>query len=146
MAEVIKFGGEQGSLTIAVRDYERPETEELNDANWLRCEVTVKVEPFNGAFRCDFTTHDLVALAEPLKKSLASLSGTVSFQNMEQDIVFDIVFNDKHGPAEILGKAQPTRWLAACLTFRLDTDQSYLTQSLREIEAVLRKFPVKSKA
>jgi hypothetical protein len=146
VAEVIKFGGEQGSITIAIQGYERPGTENYDDANWLRCEVTVKADPFSGMFRCDFTTHDLVVLAEPLKRSLASLSGTVTFRSTEQDVVFDIVFDEKRGTAEIHGKAQPHRWLGACLSFRLDTDQSYLAQSLREIEAVLRKFPVKSRA
>ena len=143
MPEAIKFGGEQGSLTIDVYGYERPGAEDLDDANWLKCALTIKVGPFNGAFRSAFTTYDLAVLAENLKKALASLSGTVSFQNTEQDIVLDMAF-DKRGTAIIIGTAQPHRSLEASLKFRLDTDQSYLVQTLHEVEAVLHKFPVKA--
>ena len=142
MTEQIKFACEQGALTIEVCGYERPGAEDQDDANWLRCEVSIKAGPFSGAFKSAFTTHDLIALAERLRGTLAALSGTVSFQNSEQDIVFDIAF-DKRGTASINGTAQPHRALEACLTFRFDTDQSCLAQTLRQLEAVLRSFPAK---
>jgi hypothetical protein len=142
MVEPIKFASEQGALTIEVHGYERSGAKDEDDANWLKCEVSLKAGPFSGAFNAAFTTYDLVALAERLKGALAALSGTVSFQNTEHDVVFDIAF-DKRGNASIHGTAQPHRSPEASLTFRFDTDQSYLTQTLRQLEAVLRSFPAK---
>lgn len=138
----IKIAGEQGSLTIEVHGYERPSAKDPDDANWLRCDLTIKAGPFTGAFKCALTTYDLFAFAERLKSSLAVLSGTASFQNTEQDIAFEIDF-DRRGTARIQGTAQPHRSLEGSLGFRFDTDQTYLAQSLRQLEAVLRSFPVK---
>jgi hypothetical protein len=142
VAEQIKFAGEQGALTIEVYGYERPAAEDQDDANWLRCDVSINAGPFRGTFKSAFTTYDLIALAERLKGALAALSGTVSFQNTEDDIAFDVRL-EKHGSATISGAAHPHRSLEASLAFRFDTDQSYLAQALRQLEAVLRIFPVK---
>jgi hypothetical protein len=141
-AEQIKFAGEQGSLVIEISGYERPGAEDQDDANWLRSEVTIKIGPFSGAFKSAFMTYDLIGLHDRLKNGLAALSGTLSFQNTEHDIAFDIEF-DKRGAATISGTAHPHRTPEASLKFGFDTDQSYLAQTLSQLEAVLRKFPVK---
>jgi hypothetical protein len=104
--------------------------------------MTIKAGPFSGAFKSAFTTYDFIALVEHLKGALATLSGTVSFQNTENDIALNIEF-DKRGNGNIHGTAQPHRSPEASLAFRFDTDQSYLAQTLRELESVLRHFPVK---
>jgi hypothetical protein len=138
----IKLAGEQGALLVEVRGYERPATKDQDDANWLRCEVSIKVGPFGGAFKAAFTTYDLIVLAERLKRALATPSGTVSFQSTEGDIDLDIVL-DKRGGAIIRGRANPNGWQGTFLQFQFESDQSYLTQTLGQIEAALRSFPVK---
>jgi len=142
--EEIKLGGDKGSIVIKVIGYERPEADNQDDANWLKCALTVEATPFSGTFNSAFTTHDLVHLYEQLENSLSSLSGTVSFENTENDIAFDIEFN-KRGGATLSGAAHPHKWLGASLQFRLETDQSYLAQTMRQLEVVLRRFPVKQK-
>jgi len=142
MTEQIKFAGEQGNLTIEVHGYERPATEDQDDANWLRCGATIKAGPFTGAFNIGLTTHDVTALREQLKNALATMSDSVSFSSIENDISFDIRF-DKRGSAIISGTVQPHRSLTASLAFRFDTDQSYLTQTLCQLDAVTHRFPIK---
>jgi hypothetical protein len=142
MTEGIKFWGEQGSLVMEVYGYERPTATNKDDANCLRCAMTMKAGPFAGTFDVAFTTYDFVKLRDDLKKALAALSGTISFQNTEGDVAFDIEFN-KRGGASLRGTAHPHRWLEASLQFRLDTDQSALAQTLGQLEAVLRKLPVR---
>lgn len=138
----IQIAGEQGGLTIEVQGYERPWANDQDDANWLKCHIAIKAGPFTGTFKSSFTTYDLVALAERLKGALGTLAGTVSFENSEGDVVLEIIF-DKRGAATIQGTAQPHRSPEGSLTFRLDTDQTYLAQSLRQLNAVIRSFPVK---
>jgi multidrug efflux pump subunit AcrA (membrane-fusion protein) len=142
MEERITFSGEQGSLAIEVSAYENPSATDEDDANWLASKLTVKAEPFSGSFKVAFTTHDFASLHERLKKALASLSEAVTFQSTEDDLSLTIEFN-KRGTATIAGVAQPHGSRGAALHFRLDTDQSALTRTLRELESVLRRFPVK---
>jgi hypothetical protein len=104
--------------------------------------VTVKAGPFAGAFKSSFTTYDLIRLHDELKTGLAALSGIVNFHNTENDIEFNIEFNNR-GSASFTGIAHPHRWLEASLEFRLDTDQSALRQTLRQLEDAIRRFPVK---
>jgi hypothetical protein len=142
VTERIRFAGEQGELTIDVHAYERPDASDRDDANWLSCEIAIKAGPFAGTFRCAFTTFDLLTLAERLSGALKVLSGTVSFQNTEQDIDFQIDF-DKRGTAILRGEVRSHRSPEISLGFRFDSDQTYLAQSLRQTETVLRKFPVR---
>jgi len=142
MPEQITLAGEQGSLVIQVYGYERPSAEDQDDANWLRCELAVRVGPFAGTFKAAFTTYDLIAFSERLRSAVTTLSGTLSFQNTEGDIDLAIAL-DKRGGAVIKGRANPSGWLETSLQFRFDSDQSYLTKTLGQLEAVLRRFPAK---
>jgi hypothetical protein len=142
LTERIKFMGENGSLTVEVYRYERPGTEDADDANWLNCEVSVKAGAFGGNFKCAFTTHDFVALHQRLKTAVESLTGNVSFQNTEADLFLNIDFG-KRGATLVHGKAQPHRSPEGTLSFEFDSDQSYLAQTLCQLEAVLRHFPVR---
>jgi hypothetical protein len=141
VAEQIKFAGEQGGLTIEVYGYERPAAGDQDDANWLKCELSIKAGPFGGTFKCAFTTYDIIALAERLRGALAA-SGTVSFQNTEGDLDLDIAL-DKRGGTVIKGRANARGLQEISLQFRFDSDQSYLTQTLGQLDTVLRRFPAK---
>jgi hypothetical protein len=142
LEELIKFAGEHGSLTIEVHGYQHPGVEDQDDANWLSCTLTVKAGPITGGYKSSFTTYDLIRLHDDLKNVLTTLTGVVSFENTESDIEFNIEFN-KRGGAAVNGVAHPNRWQGASLRFRLETDQSTLSQTLRQLEAVLRRFPIK---
>jgi hypothetical protein len=142
VTEQIRFAGEQGTLAIEIYGYERSVAEDQDDANWLRAELTVKAGPFSGAFKSAFTTYDLTSLCDGMKNVLAALSGSMSFQNTEHDIAFNIEF-DKRGGATINGTVHPHRSPEASLKFRFDTDQSYLAHTLSQLEALLRRFPIR---
>ena len=139
MAEQIKFAGGQGGFTIEIHGYERPGAGDQDDANWLKCELSIKAGPFSGKFKCAFTTYDIIALAERLRSALAA-SGTVIFQSTEGDIDLDIAL-DKRGGAVIKGRANARGLPETSLQFRFDSDQSYLAQTLGQVDAVLRRFP-----
>ena len=143
MGKEITLTGEQGRLVLQVASYENPSATDGNDANWLASSISVQAGPFSGVLNAAFTTHDLFNLYEQLKKALASLSGSVTFQSTEGDLSLTIEFN-KRGAATISGVIQPHgSHGASVLQFQLDTDQSALSQSLRQLEVALRLFPVK---
>jgi hypothetical protein len=143
MGQEVTLTGEQGRLAIDVASYENPSATNRDDANWLASTISVKAEPFSGVLNAAFTTHDLINLYEQLKKALARLSGTVAFQSTDGDLSLTIEFN-KRGAATISGLIQPHgSHGASVLQFRLDTDQSALSQTLRQLELAVRRFPVK---
>lgn len=143
MSEEIRVAGHRAIIAIEVLSYERPEVMDPDDANWLKCGVSVKAGPFTGAFPCTLTTRDLATLTERLKTALGVPSGKVAFRTTESDISLEILF-DNRGTAVVLGSVEPQVSPEASLHFRFETDQSYLTQTLRQLESVLRRFPVKA--
>jgi hypothetical protein len=143
MGTQIIFPGENGKLVIEVSGYERSSADNEDDANWLTSSLTVKAGPFSGTMRVAFTTHDLTLLHDRLKQALVSLSGTVPFENTDGELSLTVDFN-KRGGASIKGIAQTRGPLGAALHFQLETDQSALTQTLHQLDDVLRAFPVRS--
>jgi len=142
MSEQITIHGHQGRLDLRIVGYERPESRDSDDANWLTSEATIKMGAFTGAFRCALTTLDIRTSYESLKKSIATVQGTAYFRTTEKDIDIEIRF-DNRGSAVVRGTISPQASLEASLTFRLDTDQSYLLQTMQQLEATLRVFPAK---
>jgi hypothetical protein len=134
-------GGDR--ITVDLSAYENRVPNNEDDANWVDSIVQVRVGTFSGAFRAALTTYELADLHEQLQKALASLSGTVNFKSMEEDLSFTVRF-DRRGGACLTGIAQPHRSRQGALHFRLETDQSALTQTLHELEAALRSFPVRA--
>jgi len=142
MSEQITVNGHRGSLIINVSSYERPDANDPDDANWLKSDATIKVGVFTGAFRFSLTTYDLITFYQAFKTGLSTLSGTVPFRTTESDIVLEILF-DSRGSAVIKGCFEPQESLEASLRFRFDSDQSYLAQTAFQLDAVIRRFPVK---
>ncbi len=139
----ISITGEGGRITIEVLAYENPSAANQDDANWLATKLAVEAGPFSGSFKVAFTTHDFISLHDQLKKAAESLSGTVSFQNLEDDLSLNIEF-DKRGRATVSGVAHPHGSQRVALHFRFETDQSVLNRTAQELGAVLRQFPVKA--
>jgi hypothetical protein len=83
MTEGIKFWGEQGSLVMEVYGYERPTATNKDDANWLRCALTMKAGPFAGTFDVAFTTYDFIKLRDDLKKALAPCPEPFPFRTLK---------------------------------------------------------------
>jgi len=142
VSEEIRIGSKQGSILIEVDGYERPSAEDYDDANWLKCTVAVNAGAFDGNFKTTFTTHDFVVLHERVEHQLAEMSGDITFENTEGDLTLNINM-DKRGAALMSGTVHPHKYLEASLRFEFESDQSYLEQTRRQIQAVIRKYPTR---
>lgn len=142
MEQGITFSGDSGRIVIKVLDYERATADNKDDANWLTSIIAVEVPPFAGSFRAAFTTHELAGLYGRLQVPLQSLSGTVSFQNLEEDLTLEIQFANR-GAVRVSGIAQPRRSAGVALHFRFESDQSLIGRAVEELSSVLRHFPVR---
>lgn len=142
MPDKITFLGDGGKVTIEVFDYERSESSNDDDANWLSSRISVETPPFSGQFSAALTTHETATLHDRLEAALRSLSGTVSFHNTEEDLLLEFKFMER-GSVFISGVATPHRSPAVALHFQLNSDQSIINLAAQELSNVLRHFPVR---
>lgn len=129
-------------MVIKVSGYENPAALNTSDANWLSCTVALKIGDFSGNLVASFTTHDFVRFSGAMQTALATLSGVVSFLTDEDMLRLSLKFA-KSGRVNISGVAQDFGPPKATFTFSFESDQSFLTQTFRQIDKVTRSFPVK---
>lgn len=143
-SDVIVFGGEGGRIAFEISGYERPGSPDYHDANWLTVSVSIAAGAFSGSFGASFGTFELADLLRQLREGIDALSGTFTFENMERDVLMRIEFAQR-GKARISGEAKPNSSPQSSLTFAFETDQSYLSQAVEALGAVVRRFPVKTR-
>jgi hypothetical protein len=142
LADSIEITGPGASVTIGVAGYENPVAVNPSDANWLSCTVLLQIGAFSGSLAASFTTHDFARLFGQFQAALSTLEGDVSFLTDEDMLRLNLKF-EKTGLVQISGMAQEFGQGKAALTFSFETDQSFLTQTCRQLEKVTKKFPVK---
>jgi hypothetical protein len=131
------------ALVVTVINYERPPTGEFSDDNWLLCEVSVHAGAFRGKFSANFLTSELEGLLQGLSKLHQVLHGEYSFEPMEGQLVLKAKC-DALGHVEILGEAMDQAGIGHTLSFSLSLDQTYLSETLRQLSDVARAFPVRA--
>lgn len=142
MADSIEIAGHGASVTIGITGYENPAAVNPSDANWLSCTVLLGIGAFSGSLAASFTTHDFARFFGQFQAALSALEGVVSFLTDEDMLRLNLKF-EKTGRVQISGLAQELGLTKAALTFSFESDQSFLTQTCRQLEKVTKKFPVK---
>ncbi len=134
--------GVGGKIEIEVFDYENPLAQNPDDASWLKAQITVQAGPFSGAFKTSLTTYDVVALGERIADALRSLSGQVSFETTEGDLILDAAFSSR-GTVQVEGSVQPTGDAKAALQYGFEAEPSALDEMVRGPKAIREQFPAK---
>jgi hypothetical protein len=120
----IVFAGEEGSLTLEISRGGRIER------------VSLMVGPLVGEI-ATVVGPDLLRMRDELAAALSSrtLTGGTSLQSVEND--FSIRVEIANGKGTVQGTLTTRFKSDGGLTFVLTTDQSYLAETLRQIEATL---------
>ena len=143
MSLKIEIGGQGGHLMVEVLGYENPFAQDTSDANWLNCQVLIRIgEHFRADFPASFATSDFVRFREELTTVLTKVDGTASFLTDEDALSFSIEMS-RTGGAVVGGVAQNYGQPQASLSFSFETDQTFLTQTLHHLVTVVTHFPVK---
>ena len=143
MSVEIEINGQGSRLRVEVLGYENPSAQDISDANWLRCQVMIKIgEAFLADFPASFTTSDFVRFRDELSTVLTKLSGTASFLTDEEALSLSIDIG-RTGGALVSGVAQTEGQPQASLSFSFDSDQSFLIQTLHGLDALVTHFPIK---
>ena len=122
--------------------YERPASGDYHDDNWLTVSIAVGVGGFSGRIRAAILTEELTGFAEQLHRLYEQLSGSAEFTTMEGQLSLRLSC-DTRGHIMLRGEVLDRAGIGNRLSFHLDLDQSFLQQSIRELDAVIKAFPVR---
>ena len=143
MSVEIEIKGHGGGIGIVVLGYENPAAADSSDANWLVCRVRVGVGPFRGEVSATFTTHDFERFRQELRGLLGRERASAAFETYEQ--VLELRIEGKPtGATPISGTIRYTLGPNVVVSFKLDSDQSYLGSVLEALDAVTQQFPIRS--
>jgi hypothetical protein len=137
-------GSERERIAVEVENYERAATGDYHDDNWLKVSVTVSVGAFDGTFPATFLTEEFVAFRNELKKMYESLHGNAKFTTLEDQLSLELSGNGR-GQILLKGYALDRAGDGNRIEFRLEIDQTHVARTLRELDAIVEKFPVRAR-
>jgi hypothetical protein len=133
---------ESESVTVTVLGYTWPASGEFHDDNWLSCEVTVRADVFRGKFPAHLMTTEIDGLFQGLRALYHELEGEYVFEPLEHQLVLRVVC-DATGHLNVRITVTHDAGSETRLRFTLSIDQTELAESLRQVSAVLKAFPIK---
>jgi hypothetical protein len=137
------FGeSERERVEVDVISYERPASGEYHDDNWLTVSIAVRVGGFSGRVGAAIVTDELVRFAEQLHRLYEQLTGSAQFTTLEGQLSLTLSC-DARGHITLRGEVLDQAGIGNRLSFHLNLDQSFLQQPMRELDAVIRVFPVR---
>ena len=140
------FGqSEQERVTVDVVSYERPICGDYWDDNWLAVDISVAAGGFRGHTSASLMTAELVSFSEQLHVLYERLTGTAEFTTLEGQLSLRLT-GDGRGHIQLAGLVLDRAGIGNRLSFTLDFDQTFLPLSIRDLDAILRAFPVRRPA
>jgi hypothetical protein len=140
---IFSFGqSERERIEVDVLRYERSLTGDYHDDNWLTVKIGVRAGGFHGKADATILTFEVAAFTAELQMLFAALKGSARFRTLEGQLSLELT-GDGKGHIELTGEVEDKAGIGNRLRFTLQIDQSQLGQSLRELEDVLSKFPVR---
>ena len=136
--------GHGGHCTIDVLRYENDAAQNVNDANWLSCHVAVAGPRCRIETAAAFTTHEIKDFTESLRRAVQTLDGTAAFETMEQALTLRIQVS-KSGTAKVAGVLRVDEVWTVNVSFAFESDQSFLQDTVRQLDAIGRVFPPKGR-
>jgi hypothetical protein len=142
LTSTVQIRGDGKVIQIEVFGYANDEY----DANWLRAKCSVTMAEFSAVLNLALVTHDFARFADELEQAVQLLKGTATFSTVEAGLAIEIKFTTA-GHAEVFGSARSQTSCVpdvSVLSFSFETDQSFLTHTVRELKAIVSRFPVRS--
>ncbi len=138
----ILIGPKSGDhVSIEVLRRERAGESDYWDGNWLETIVEVRAGAWAGKFPAHLRSDEFQAFRQEVARLYDRLEGTAEFSPIEPWLMVRLVGNGRGGIA-VEGEACDKIGTGNTLQFRGEIDQTYLPQLLKELDEVLRTFPV----
>ena len=130
-------------VEVTVSGYERQPSGDYHDDNWLTVEVSLAVGGFSGRFQASFLTAELMEFRDQLAALYKGLNGEAKLVTMETQLQLTLTGNGRGG-ISLKGEAWDRPGIGNRLVFGLDLDQTHLATTLGELDAVIKRFPVRA--
>lgn len=138
------IAGDGFRLVLRVTGYERASViESGSDANWLTGEAELTASStgsFTGRHSVSLRTEELADFRDQLAQLVEQLNGSATLRHLEDQVGCTITL--RRGSGEFEGFVREHVG-AEIRVSGVPTDQSYLQDSLRAFDALVRAFPVK---
>lgn len=139
MGENINISGPGSKVMISALKYERSAADGT-EPEWLSCSVECSVGPFHAKMDLPLATEDIRRFRDSLAEMLAAVKGEARMDTIENRIGIRVEMG-KRGNATVSGTISYHSGPQGTLSFKFETDQSYLAQSLAQTDHVLEVFP-----
>jgi hypothetical protein len=136
------IGRESGDhVRLEILDRPFADEPDHHGRNLLRAMVHVAAGPFQGGYRIDVYAWEFEALREALRALDGSGQGAATLEDAEGGLALEL---SAHGPGHCLVRcvARDVGVSGARLEFEIGLDRVDLPPVVRDLEAILRAFPV----
>jgi len=138
---VIK-GLEGQYITIDVKGYSYPESNDDWDRNWLVCSIKAETPGFLANFGADLRTDEIDSFYTELKELYKNMSGSASLVGMEGNVDIQVQI-DRLGKLNWKVAFIYPSGYGATLEFEMESEQSYLNELIRRMKKVMDEYPIR---
>ena len=143
-----RIGRELEYTTISLPDREPESDEQLanfdfDDANWINAHVKIAVGGFDASYGATLFRADFPRFRDALKKLHSFESSRAQFSTMENQLHIEIR-SDMRGNFEAICEARD-RSDGNCLSFKLGFDQTEISPMLKQLDSIIKAYPVLGK-
>ena len=143
----VAVAGDAVRLVLRVAGYERPSLESGADANWLMGEAEITAEA-GGSFHARrgvaIRTEELAAFRDALVRLVEELDGEATLAHMEDEVGCTIRLHRGTGELDAFVREHVPG--VELRVERARTNQSYLQETVQQLEALVGAFPVRGDA
>lgn len=133
--------GTDDFLEFKIGGRTHPASNHSYDRRWLLAGIHLQVGDFTGQVSANVTDNELHRFYTDLKTFYQTLNGQISFQPYESwfEFVFDV---NKLGQVTFSGYVTDGLYQGNKLLFRIALDQTFLKDSLKQLESVCKSYPI----
>ncbi|AQU78887.1 MULTISPECIES: hypothetical protein [Planococcus] len=133
--------GSETKVEIMILERLYPESIGSWEGDWVKAALRVEIPGYSVNFLADLRTEEFKEFRDQLAAMNQELEGTASLISIENAIEAKAVIDSLGGIYWEVRTCYPIG-TGAVLTFEFDSDQSYLNQLVKELDEVLKEFPV----
>lgn len=146
MAIEANIRGQGCRLRLSVSRYEFADAEDFDDANWLIGEVELEAGitgEFRASHRVALRADELTLFRDQLQPLVETLNGTATLHHLEEQVGCAVSLKDGSGTLTAFVREHVGSILRV---EQCETNQSYLAQTLRELDALVGSFPIRGES
>ena len=138
--ESFEIKGDNGFLKIEIKEvFGFPNRTSHFGGYECRADIHIKIPSYQVEGNFYTSTGEIFKFYNELEKCQIVLKGKAEYSTMENNLEMIIKYNDL-GRTEISGRFQQYMDAVNCLEFEINSDQSFIKNTLDELEVIVKKY------